>query len=127
MLREIYYWMVFYLKKIQPNDMPEFNSYLLVSLMICFNVFTLMIIIRYLSNFDFMIKFNRDKTTYFGIGSALCVGLLCYFFTFRQRKDIQLKYNELSKNRKIRGQIIFWLYIVLSISLLFTLGPTLTR
>ena len=125
MIKEIYYWMVFYLRKMPSNDMPQFNSYLLISLMVYFNIASIFIIIRYLLNLS--IKINSVETTYLGLCSALCVGLFCYFFTFKQRKDIQLKYVALSKERKIRGQIIFWFYIVLSISLLFTLGPTLVR
>ncbi len=125
MIKENYYWMVYYLKKVPSNDTPEFNSYLLMSLMVFFNLATIFVVIRYI--FDFSVLQYSNDSTYIGLGSAFCVGLACYFFTFKQRKDIQLKFDALSKKRKIRGQVIFWCYNVLSIALFFTLLSTLVR
>jgi len=123
MIKEIYYWMVFFLKKMPTNDMPEFNSFLLVSLMSFFNLATIFIVMRYLFNISF--KLNHNETTLLGVSSGLFVGVICYLFTYRQKKKIQEKYDNLSKKRRILGIAIFWIYVILSFSLAFIAGMNL--
>jgi hypothetical protein len=125
MLSEMYYWMIFYLKKVKTNDMPEFNSFLIVSLMVFFNIATIFIIAKYI--FDISIKLSHNETTLVGVGSGLFVGFICYLFTYRQKKEILEKYDNLPKNRRIKGIVIFWIYVTLSFSLLFIAGVNLIR
>jgi len=125
MIKEIYYWMVFILKKVPTNDMPEFNSFLLVSLMVFFNIATIFIVIRYLFNISFQL--NHNETTLLGVSSGLFVGFICYLLTYRQKKEIQEKYDNFPKKRRIIGIVIFWIYIILSFSLAFIAGVKLTR
>ena len=123
MIKEIYYWMVFYLRKMPTNDMPEFNSFLLVSLMAFFNIATIFIITKYL--FNISVKLTSSETTLVALSFGLFVGFICYLFTYRQKKEIQEKYDNLPKMRRVKGIAIFWIYVILSFSLLFIAGVNL--
>jgi len=125
MIKEIYYWTVFYLRKVKTNDMPEFNAFLSVSLMIFFNIATIFIVAKYI--FDISLKLSHNETTLVGLSSGLFVGFICYLFTYKQKKEIQEKYDNLPKNRRGKGIVIFWIYVILSFSLLFIAGVNLTR
>jgi len=123
MIKEIYYWMIFYLRKVPSNDMPEFNSFLSVSLMVFFNIATIFIVTRYL--FDISVQLNHNETTLLGISSGIFVGFICYLFTYRQKKEIQVKFNNLPLKRRIQGKVIFWIYVILSFSSIFIAGVNL--
>jgi len=84
MIKEIYYWTVFYLRKVKTNDMPEFNAFLSVSLMIFFNIATIFIVAKYI--FDISLKLSHNETTLVGLSSGLFVGFICYLFTYKQKK-----------------------------------------
>ena len=43
-MKEIYYWMMYYVKKSPSRDMYEFNSYLFVSLLFFTNIGSVIII-----------------------------------------------------------------------------------
>jgi len=123
MMKEIYYWTVFYLRKIKTNDMPEFNSFLSVSLMLYFNIATIFILIKYV--FNISVKLTHNETTLVGVGSGLLAGYICYLFTYRLKKEIQEKYDNLPLKRRIKGKVIFWIYVILSFSSVFIAGVNL--
>lgn len=123
MLKEIYYWMIYYLRKVKTNDMPEFNSFLLVSLTLYFNIATVFIIVKYI--FYISIVITKRETTIVGVSSGLCVGFICYLLTYRKKKEIQEKYDNLPQKRRIKGIVTFWIYVILSFSSLFIAGLNL--
>jgi len=125
MLKEIYYWMVYYLRKVKTNDRPEYNSFLLVSLMVFSNIATILVIVSYI--FYISIKFTEREITIVGLSSGLCVGLICYLFTYKQKREIHEKYNNLPKKRRIKGIVFFWIYSLLSIPLFYILVVNLRR
>ena len=84
MLMEMYYWMIFYLKKVKTNDMPEFNAYLLISLLLNANLWTLVIIVSYLLKID--LKTVGGDAKVIGVVIGLSVMIPNYFLFFAKRK-----------------------------------------
>jgi hypothetical protein len=120
MFNEIYFWMVFYLKKVKTNDTPAFNGYLILCMLQIFNFGTVWVLINY-----FFIKVNVNSDISVKIclffGAVLCT--LNYFLFYARRELIFLKYNCLKPKRKVKGQIFFWIYSLLSFAiLLFSLA-----
>jgi hypothetical protein len=125
MLSEMYYWMIFYLKKVKTNDMPQFNAYLLICVLVNANLLTIVMGVSYLMNFDLTIF--RGDSKYIGLVGGLSLMIFNYFYLFRQRKKIIDKYDQFPQKRRVRGIISFWIYSILSLSLLFIAGVNLTR
>ena len=123
MFGELYYWMYTTLKKKNPNDTPEFNAYLLICILQLFNIATIVIVIKYFLNI--YINIERDKSTYIGLGFALILAITNRFVLYNKREIIFKKYENLPVERQTKGQIYFWLYVVLSVVIVFTAGINL--
>jgi len=125
MLREMYYWLMYFLKKIGRTEMLEFNSYLLICMLLCFNIMTTFIIACFLLNIEPKLLITDYKIT--GIIFGLSIIIPLYFILFARRTQIVEKFDQLPKMRKIRGKIIFWIYSIVSIPLFFILVTQLKR
>lgn len=125
MLKEMYYWMIYYIKKIKTNDMPEFSAYLLMCVLAFANFGALFVIVSFLFGFDIK-TLNIDRKI-IGIIFGLSVMIPNYFLLFAKRKEIVEKYSKLPKNRRIKGIILFWIYSIVSIPLFFKLVENLIR
>jgi len=125
MLREIYYWLMYFLKKIGRTDMLEFNSYLLVCMLLGFNIMTVFVFTSYLLNIEPKTLIIDYQT--FGIILGLSIIIPLYFILFARRTQIVEKYDQLPKMRRSRGQFIFWIYSIVSIPLFFILVTHLKR
>lgn len=115
MFNEIYFWMFTYLGRIKTNKTPAFNAYLIISILQIFNLGTLLILINYFLKFNI----DRNAAVYFGLFLAIIFAILNYFIFYAKREDIIKKYGELLPERKTRGQICFWLYVLLSFVVFF--------
>jgi len=124
MIKEFYYWMVFYLRKVPTNDMPHFNAYLLICLLMFANIGSLFEIISFLLKFD--IKTLSQDRILVGIIFGLSVMIPNYFLLFAKRKEIIEKYDQLTLKRRVKGIILFWIYSIVSIPLFFILVVNLT-
>ena len=125
MIKEMYYWMMYFLKKIGRTEMLEFNSYLLICILIFANIGSLFEIISFLLKFD--IKILSQDRMLIGIIFGLSIMIPNYFLLFVQRKEITEKYDQLPQKRRIKGIILFWIYSIVSIPLFFILVANLTR
>lgn len=125
MLGEMYYWMIFYLKKIKTNDMPQFNAYLLICLLIFANIGSLFEVISFLLKVD--IKTLTSDYKVIGIIFGLSIMIPNYFLLFAKRNEIIAKYDQLPQKRRTKGIILFWIYSIVSIPLFFILVANLTR
>ena len=125
MIKEMYYWMMYFLKKIGRTDMLEFNSFLLIIMLLCFNILTCVILLCFLLKVD--IKSLTSDYKVIGIIFSLSIMIPNYFLLFAKRKEIVEKYDQLPQNRKVKGITSFWIYSILSLSLLFIVGVNLTR
>ncbi len=125
MIKEMYYWLMYFLKKIGRTEMLEFNSYLLICMLLCFNILTFFITICFLLHVDIKSFITDYKVT--GIIFGLSIMIPNYFLLFVQRKEITEKYDQLPQKRRIKGIILFWIYSIVSIPLFFILVANLTR
>lgn len=123
MFRELYYWMFMTLKKKNPNDMPEFNAYLLICTLQVFNIATIVIVIKYFLNIN--INIDRDIAVYIGLGFAFIMVTTNRFILYNKREIIFKQYEKMPIGRQTKGQIYFWLYVVLSVVIVFTAGINL--
>ena len=121
----MYYWLMYFLKKIGRTEMLEFNSYLLICMLLCFNILTFFITICFLLHVDIKSFITDYKVT--GIIFGLSIMIPNYFLLFVQRKEITEKYDQLPQKRRIKGIILFWIYSIVSIPLFFILVANLTR
>lgn len=124
-MKEMYYWMVLYLKKIPTNDMPQFNAYLLICLLMFANIGSIFVIIC--ASFHIDIKSLTVNYEVVGIVSGLSIMIPTYFFLFAKRTEIEKKYDQLPQKRKLIGIILFWIYSIVSIPLFFILNANLSR
>ena len=127
MIKEQYYWMMYFLGKIGKTEIFGYNSYLLISMVVGFNILTIAIVAAFLFNVKLK-ELGIDKQTaqFIGIVFALAVVIINYFYLYKNQKEICQKYDGLKGGRRMRGMIFFWVYVITSVVLLFTLGPALT-
>jgi len=125
MIKEMYYWMMYFLKKIGRTDMLEFNSYLLICMLLFSNILTFLLIICFLLHVDIKLLVVDYKVT--GIIFGLSIMIPYYFILFSKRTQIIEKYDQLPQKRRIKGIISFWIYSIVSIPLFFILVANLTR
>jgi len=125
MIKEMYYWLMYFLKKIGRTDMLEFNSYLLICMLLFFNILTFILVVCFLLNIDIKSLISDYKVT--GIIFGLSIIIPNYFILFAKRKEIIEKYDQLSQKSRIKGIIIFWIYSIMSIPLFFILVVNITR
>jgi len=111
------------LQKIKTNDTPAFNSYILICLLQMMNILTIALIL----NCFLKINTNTDRNTaiYMGIAIITVLYLVNYFLYYAKRDTIFEKYKGMSPERKTKGQIYFWLYVVLSVVFFFVAGINL--
>jgi hypothetical protein len=123
MFRELYYWMYMTLRKLKTNDTPAFNSYILICLLQMMNILTIALII----NCFLKINKNTDRNTaiYMGIAMITVLYIVNYFLLYAQRVSIFEKYKDMPPERKTKGHIYFWLYVVLSVVVFFVAGVNL--
>lgn len=117
MFRELYYWMYMTLRKIKTNDTPAFNASLLLCILQMANLGTVYVIGAH------FLKLNnstdRNTAIYIGLGLAGILFVLNYFLLYSRRNAIFGQYENLSQARKTKGNIYFWLYVLLSLVLFF--------
>ena len=125
MIKEMYYWLMYFLKKIGKTEMFGFNSYLLICMMLFSNILTLFVLFCFLLNVDIQSLITDYKVP--GIVFGLSVMIPNYFILFTKRKEIVEKYDQLPRKRRIKGMILFWIYSIVSIPLFFVLVTNLPR
>ena len=119
MVKEMYFWLMYFFKKIGRTEMLEFNSYLLICMLLGFNILTVLVFMSFILKFDLKSIIQGYKIT--GIIFGLTIVIPNYFHLFRRRKEIEKKYDQLPKKRRVIGMICFWIYSIVSIPLFFKL------
>lgn len=124
-MRYLYYklWQTF--KRIPTNDMPATNAMLFMSMCHIANIFFFQIVLDHNSFVN--LKFNSKSEIYsYTIPLGLLVIVLDYLYLYRNKDKIYKKYKDESKRRKLTGNILLILYIVVSFALVFYFGPKYT-
>jgi hypothetical protein len=117
MFGELYYWMYQYLRKIKTNDTPSTNAYFLICLLQGFNIMTFTVVVAYF--FKLNVAVNRNITIYLGLALTVTLFIVNFILLFARRNMIFAKYDAMKRERKIKGQIYFWLYFLLSFIIFF--------
>jgi hypothetical protein len=117
MLREMYYWMMYFTGKTGRTDMFEFNTYLLTSVPFVFYIMSIFLLFCHAFNIDYSSIVSNYKVC--GIVLCTVVFVPLFFFLYKKRKTIVEKYDTLPPKRRIRGKIIFWIYTIVSLPLFY--------
>lgn len=123
MFDELYYWMYMTLRKIKTNDTPAFNANLLLCILQMANIGTIYIISTHFLKVD--TSTTKNTAIYIGLGLSVALIIANYFLLYEQREQILEKYKDMPSKRKTKGQIYFWLYVVLSMVIFFVAGINL--
>jgi hypothetical protein len=116
-------WCLF--NKIKTNDTPATNAMFFMSMCHLANIFVIQIVLDQTSFVS--MKFSSKNEIYcYSIPIGLFVIGLDYLYLYRNRCKIYEKYINESKNRKIAGNILLIIYILISFMLVFYLGPKYT-
>jgi len=123
MIKEMYYWLMYFLKKIGKTEMIEFNSYLLICMFLIFNIMTIFLLVCFL----FKLNINAIVLNYKIAGLTLILPILTlnYVFLYVNRNKIIETYDNLTQKRRLKGMIFFWIYSIISIPLFFFLTTNL--
>ena len=110
MFKELYYWMYAYVSKIKTNKTPAVSAYVIICVLQMANIGIIFVIINY------VLKIDIDKNTAVtaGLASIAVLYILNYIFLYAKRKNIFQNYENTPPERKAKGQIYFWLYVILS-------------
>ena len=119
MIKEMYYWMMFFAKKIGKYDI-EMNSYLIMTMLLFCNIVTLFFPIKYYLKLDL----KEYEKSYVTIGLLIGIPFLIFthFYLYKNSKKIIEKYDSMTPVRKRIGMIIFWIYLIGTLPLFYYLG-----
>ncbi len=125
MLKEMYYWMMYFLGKIGKTEIFGFNSFLLISTLVFYNILTIVMLFSYVFNINIRAPYVQENSHLIGIVTGVSVVFILYFVLYRRRNEIIEKYNRLAVGRRRLGMLLFWLYCILSCFLVFGVGINL--
>ena len=121
MFAEFYYWMATRLSKLPTNDNPSYNAYFLIMILQNFNIVTIFILINHFAK----IKFPKGLVILMGLSLTIILVVIDYISLYSRRNEIFKKCENFSPYRRRKGLIYFWLYVVLSITIFWTLAAVL--
>lgn len=107
--------MYVYLSKVKTNKTPAFSAYVLICILQVFNIGTLGVFINFFSKIDM----NKNTAVTTGLALIVVLYILNYILLYAKRKSIFQEYENITTDRKGKGQISFWLYVVLSLVIFF--------
>lgn len=125
MLKEMYYWMMYFIGKIGKTEMFGFNSFLLISTLVFYNILTIVMLLSYVFNINIRAPYFQEDLHLIGIVTGASIVFILYFVLYRRRNKIVEKYSRLAGGRRRLGMLLFWLYCILSCFLVFGVGINL--
>lgn len=120
MFRTNFYWMYNYLSKIKTNDTPAFNAYLILCMLHFFNIATIVIVLCYLLGIN--MKTSSKNPVYVVVGLVACLSIVEYFVFYSKREAIINECKTMSKDKRNKSLILFWIYVIVSYSSVFIVG-----
>lgn len=118
MFKELYYWILTSFKKSKKNTETDFNAMLWLMILEIMNITTVLSAI----NCYLRIKPAKEIMVYIGIIISLLMFSINYFYLYKQRQDIKIKYEILSQSRKNVGKWLTRLYTILTFVLFYIFG-----
>ncbi len=124
-MKYLYYRLWQFFTRIKTNDMPATNAMIFISLCQFFNFSLIYIFLLQYSIIN--IHFNkRSEVLIYTIPLGIIVYFINYFYLYKNRESLYVKYQNESKKRKIIGNILLIIYVVGSFSLVFYFGSKYT-
>lgn len=123
-MKYLYYKLWQQFKRVKTNDMPATNAMIFLSIWQFLNLFLICILIKqhFSSELKLMFKLKNEIYLIAGFFYSILI-LINYFFLYKKRERIFVKYkNETTKQNKL-GNIILLIYILVSFALVFYFGP----
>jgi len=75
-----------------------------------FNLGTIAVI----ANYYLKVNIEKNSAVIMGLIWAVLLSIINYFLLYGKREDIFMKYKNIQAKRRIKGQIYFWIYVLLS-------------
>lgn len=127
MLKEIYFWSVYFMKRNKKDNNPEFNALFLNGLLLGFNSITLLKIIVIVLNFDIKKLINENNYVLIGVMYGMFILLICYFYLYKKRKVIYAKYEHMPLKRQMVGKIYYWCCLLITLPLFYYVSSYFQR
>ena len=103
------------------EDMPPFGSMIILWMLFVFNIRTLELLLYYFFDFGYA-PIGKNEIILYSLIPISIVLIFNFFYLFRRRNLIKLKYENESKLKKKVGNIILFTYGILSIVIFFIVG-----
>lgn len=110
MYKLIYFLLYTDFKKIKTNDTPAYNALIALVILQGMNFLTLVAIVNYFLS----VTFYKNDVIYLGLIIFFLLLLLNYLFIYRNKNDIEIKYENILESKR---QLYLWLYIAISVAL----------
>lgn len=101
------------------RDIPRFATSVYCAGLISVN---LLVINAFLAKIDIIPFLFPNKMAVTVLVVILIIGALIYYYWGGKSNDILKKYSQESKPERIRGNVIVWVYVILSFLLIFAIG-----
>ena|ERR1035437_3361177 len=112
MFKELFYLLFSFVRKLPFVRTPALSSYLFICVLIGFNIATVWFVLYHFLGIS-LANINID-TTFWGVLFGSIVMIINYFTMFSKRQVIFEKYSQQPKKRKIKGAILWAMYIILT-------------
>ena len=120
-MRYLYYKLWQNFKRVKTNDMPATNAMIFISMIQFLNVGLIYIFITYYSSLK--LEFASKSDIYIlSIIFGGTVYTINYFYLYKNRRRLYEKYTNESKRRKITGNVLLILYVLVSFVLVLYFG-----
>jgi hypothetical protein len=125
MFKELYYWMFWYIKKLNtksPRERAQTAS-LLMSMLEGFNIEA----VAGAMNHYLKIDLQMNQAVYITIFLAIVLIITNYFYLFSNREKIFAYYDREMPVRRRKGKLLFWIYVILTAFLMSYLGSHIIK
>ncbi len=120
-MKYLYYKLCQDFKRVKSNDTPFFSALLVMCMMHNANIATLYIL--YCHFFNVKSQFDsKNQIILFGVIQILIIFVVDYFLLYKNKVVLSEKYKYESKKKGIIGYILLFLYIIVSLFLVYIVG-----
>lgn len=104
------------------EDMPPFGSMMIFWMLLVFNIGTIENLLHHFYNIGCYTPKDKNGVILYSLIPIFSVLIFNIFYLFRRRHKIKLKYENESKLKKIIGNIVLFIYGILSLIFAFYIG-----
>lgn len=120
-MRYFYYRLWRNFSRIPTNDTPAFNAMILLSCIIIANIIALLLCVNNFIRLNVLYKSKNDLII-LSIFFSLGIFAINYFLLYKKKDQIAEKYKNETRQMKILGSVLLFLYIIASFILLYAVS-----